>query len=115
MKKLFLAMAMAMTTALSFASNENPTVEVANGNDPSINKATAAIKANCPNAQGQLSYSTEVVSACFVDGFITKVTFWSTPNCPPNQICIQIVELVGTVTLDCEGNVMSVECGAAAF
>lgn len=108
MKKLFFALALACTSLTSFASNETPT-EV-KGNDPVVQTATAAIKKACPNANGKLNYSVNVVSSCFAGGFITEVSFWKTPNCPPNQPCIQIVEMVGTVTIGCDGEVIGITC-----
>ena len=80
-----------------------------------ILRAMGAIRSACPNAQGNLSYSVEIVSACFVDGFITRVHFWSSPNCPPNTICPQYVIEVGTVTLGCGNEVMGVECGSSTI
>lgn len=112
MKNLILVLAVMFTSAISFAGNDNPTVQ--KSNDPLINKAVAAIKSACPNANGQLNYSTKTVSSCFAGGFITEVNFWKSSKCPGNKPCIQTVEVVGTVTLDCEGNVISVNCGAGS-
>lgn len=106
MKTILLATTM-LLSVIAFAHNGTP-VEASAPNP--IKKATAAIKAACSNAQGKLNYSVQAVSACFVDGFIQEVTFWKTPNCPGNQPCIQTVEMVGVVTLDCSGNVISVSC-----
>lgn len=104
-----------MSTAV-FAGNTEPnkgknptTVENASGNG--IGAAMSAIRSSCPNATGNLSYTETVVSSCFAGGFITNVNFYKTPNCPPNQICPAVIEIIGTVTVDCEGNVMNVSCG----
>ncbi|MBL4625363.1 MAG: hypothetical protein JKY42_09530 [Flavobacteriales bacterium] len=78
-----------------------------------IGKAKSAIKSSCPDTTGKLQASVNVISACFFEGFITEVTFYKTPNCPPNQLCIQVIYTVGTVTLDCDNNVIGVSCGTA--
>lgn len=90
----------------------------AQSNNALIGKAKGALKAECGGGDvgsifngGEINASVSVVSACFVDGFITEVTLWQTPNCPPNQACIQVVRLLGTVTFDCDNRVLSVDCG----
>ncbi|MFT6922768.1 MAG: hypothetical protein ACJA1C_001774 [Crocinitomicaceae bacterium] len=119
MKTILIVVSMLCSIAMAHASN-NPGVDpeikpitAESSENAGLLRAMGAIKSSCPNAQGNLSYSVEVVSACFVDGFITKVHFWSTPNCPPNMICPQYVIEVGTVTLGCGNEVMSVECGTS--
>lgn len=112
MKKLLFIAAL-MTASISFAGNGNGTDEptATSAVDPgAINKAQGAIRSTCSDATGDLSYGTEVVSACFVDGFITKVHFYRVPNCPPGMICPLYIQLIGTVTLDCDNNVIDVEC-----
>ncbi len=119
MKSVLFIAALFLSVSVSFASNGNGGDEpksTATAMDPgAINKAIGAIKSACPNATGNLQYSVDVVSACFVDGFVRKVTFYRVPNCPPNQVCIQVIETVGFVTLDCDNNVISVECGIVSI
>ena len=114
MKNVILIFSLILSTAV-FAGITEPT----NGENPAtvenagngVGAAMGAIRSACPNATGNLNYTETVVSSCFAGGFITNVNFYKTPNCPPNQICPAVVEIIGTVTLDCEGNVMSVSCG----
>jgi hypothetical protein len=117
MKNLMLVFSLVLSTAV-FAGNNDPvngeataTAESSNGNG--IGAAISAIRTTCPNATGQLQYTETVVSSCFAGGFITQVYFYKVPNCPPNQVCIQVIEEVGTVLLDCEGDVISVSCSGA--
>lgn len=100
---------MILSTAV-FAGNTEPingetTATVENASTIS-NMGPSAIRSLCPNATGQLQYNETVVSSYFAGGLITNVNFFKTPNCPPNQFCPAVVEIIGTVTLDCEGNVM---------
>jgi len=117
MKAILFVASLLFSATTIYASNHvgvDPVVKTVEAGNGSVNKALAAIKSSCPDAQGNLTYSVQTVSACFVDGFVRKVTFWRTPNCPPNTICIQSVIIVGTVTLDCNDNVISVTCGAGS-
>ena len=116
MKNVILIFSLILSTAV-FAENTEPTngetpATVENSNGNGIGIAMSAIRSSCPNATGQLQYNESVVSSCFAGGFITNYYFYKTPNCPPNQFCPAVVELVGTVTLDCEGNVIGVSCDA---
>ena len=117
MKSIILIFSLVLSTAV-FAGNNDPadgntpaTVENSNGNG--IGAAMSAIRSSCPNATGQLQYTQTVISSCFNGGFITQVNFYKTPNCPPNQPCIQVIEVIGSVMLDCDGNVISVNCSGA--
>lgn len=112
MKTVFFLAAL-MLSAVSFAGNgtEDPVVTSSEqAADGGIGKAIAAIRSSC-GVTGELQYSVTTESICFVDGFIRKVHFYQVPNCPPNQPCIQVIVLIGTVTLDCDNNVTNVECG----
>lgn len=114
MKKVIFTLALVAFASFSFSNNDEkgPKKEVT-AETATIAKAKGAIKSSCPNADGNLTASVKVLSSCFVDGFVTEVTFYKTTPCPPNQICIQLVEVIGSVVLDCENNVMSVTCGGA--
>ena len=116
MKNIILIFSLIFSTAV-FAGNTEPvngdqpaTVENAPTMSNGIGAAMSAIRTSCPNATGKLQYNETVVSSCFAGGFITQYNFYKTPNCPPNQPCIQIIELIGSVTVDCEGNVIGVNC-----
>ena len=112
MKTVFFLAAL-MLSAVSFAGNgtEDQVVTTSEqAGDAGIGRAIAAIRSSC-GVTGDLEYNVTTESICFVDGFIRKVNFYQVPNCPPNQPCIQVIFLIGTVTLDCEDNVINVECG----
>jgi hypothetical protein len=108
MRILLIVTLLASFTLLSSFTTENSSQE----NNNMVAIARKAIKQNCPNSQGNLQYNVRTVSACFADGFITEVTFYKKPQCPPNQYCIQVIQAVGTVTLGCDNSVISVNCGA---
>lgn len=38
------------------------------------------------------------------------VHFYGTPHCPPNMICIQVIYPIGSVTFDCYGNIVVINC-----
>ena len=118
MKSIFFLAALMITT-VSFAGNgtEEPTVKESTSSpapDAGIGVAIGAIRSNC-DIQGEIQYSVSVVSSCFVDGFVRRVTFYQLPNCPPNQPCIQVIYPLGSVTLDCDNNVVSVDCGLVSL
>ncbi|MFT5780512.1 MAG: hypothetical protein ACI837_003474 [Crocinitomicaceae bacterium] len=119
MKKVLMFAVMSLIMSAAFASNGitdpvKPVISEAVSN-AGIGNALAAIKSSCPNAEGNLSYNETAIQICFVDGFITEVSFWRVPVCPGNQICIQTVVPVGTVTLGCNGEVISVDCAVSSI
>lgn len=118
MKSIFFLAALMITT-ISFAGNgtEEPTATVSTSTpapNAGIGAAIGAIRSAC-NVQGDMEYSVSVVSSCFVDGFVRRVSFWQLPDCPPNQPCIQVIYPVGSVLLDCNNNVISVDCGLVSL
>lgn len=63
------------------------------------------------NAIIQIASSVETVSACFAGGFITRVSFYTEPNCKPNQPCPLILsKLVAEVEFGCEDDVIYSSC-----
>lgn len=107
MKKVLSTLALifvATSFAMSGADSDSQTIAI----------ARAALKSTCDDVNGDLSASVNVVGACFIDGFIKEVTFYRPVKCPPNMICIQMIALSGVVTLDCDNNVIGVQCGSAA-
>lgn len=44
----------------------------------------------------------------------TTVYFYGTPQCPPNMICIQVIYPIGSVTFDCNGNIVVINCESGA-
>jgi hypothetical protein len=117
MKNLILVFSLVLSTA-AFAGNNDPvngdataTVESTNGNGQGIGAAMNAFRNSCPNATGQLKY-VENITPCPNGGFSREILFYNPPqNCPPNQICpLSPVVIIGTVFLDCNGDVVSVTC-----
>lgn len=89
----------------TFAQSNNDVVGIAKG----------ALLSTCNVSGNNLQAKVATTGICFVEGTLKDVTFYRTPQCPANQPCIQIVELVGVVSLDCENNVTGVQCyGAVA-
>lgn len=43
-----------------------------------------------------------------------KVIIWGRTQCPPNNVCIQVIYPIATVYVDCSGAIESVQCGIAA-
>jgi hypothetical protein len=80
-----------------------------------IGKAKGALKAYCKDAaKGDLSASVRNISPCFDSNYVTEVTFYRTTPCPPNQICIQLVEIVGKVKVDCKNEIIEITCGESS-
>ena len=80
-----------------------------------VGKAKSALKAYCKDAaKGDLSASVRNISPCFDSNFVTEVTFYRTTPCPPNQICIQLVEVVGVVKIDCNNEIIEITCGESS-
>lgn len=116
MKTTLLIAAFFISMTAAFATNgiDEPKSTTSTAMAPgAINKAQGAIRANCPEATGDLEYGVQTISACFVDGFVQRVDFYRVPNCPPGMICPLYVQWIGSVTLDCDNNVISIECGVS--
>lgn len=75
-----------------------------------IGKAIAAYHSQCGTYNGPIEGSASVVSACFVDGFITEVTLSRKLNC--QQVDCDAVRLapIARVTFGCDNEVSFVEC-----
>lgn len=119
MKNLILIFSLALSTAV-FAGNNDPvngdapaTVENSSGNGQGIGLAMSAFRNTCPNATGQLQYG-ENITPCPNGGFMREILFYRPQNCPPNQICpLGLVVIIGSVLLDCDGQVISVSCAGS--
>jgi hypothetical protein len=113
MKKLFSVLALG---AIVFASSAFNT---SNNNDEkrAIAVAKAAVSQECDNVGNATASVTENFICNSIDGGFGNmnrtVTFYRVSQCPPNQVCIQIVEVVGSAIVDCEFNVVEVTCGGA--
>jgi hypothetical protein len=119
MKRIIMIAVMSLSMTAVFASNgiTDPVKPIISQTVSSagMGNALAAIKSSCPNAEGNLTSSSTTIGICTVDGFITRVSFWRVPVCPGNQICIQTVVPVGSVTLGCNDEVISVECAVSSI
>lgn len=63
------------------------------------------------NSLLSLGSSVETVSACFADGFITEVNFYTEPNCQPNKPCpLFLSKFVATVTFGCDDEIIYSSC-----
>ena len=104
MKKILFSAVAVIIMSVSAIAQDNSSRNLATAN--------AAIRSQCDNSQGNIQAFTSVVSACFVDGFITNYNFYRVPICPPNTFCIAVIIPVGTVQLGCDGSVISVSCNS---
>jgi hypothetical protein len=75
-----------------------------------VGKAIAAYHTQCGTYNGPIEGSAGIVSACFVDGFITEVVLTRKVNC--QQIDCTLIRLspIARVTFGCDGEIISVEC-----
>ena len=116
MKKTIITSVLAAFVAVfAFAQTANNATTKTTNENQLIAIAKQALKSSCNDTGGKLQASVNVISACFAGGFITEVTFYRKPNCPPNQVCIQVIETVGTVQLGCDNQVIGVSCGSAVL
>jgi len=107
MKKLMLFVVLVMGLSfISVAQNNN-------GNNQVIRTAKQAARQCIQDAKEpgfEISAQTKVVSSCFVNGFITEVTFYKSVKSHGNNPTIQSIEVVATVTIGCDGEIMSADC-----
>jgi len=104
MKKLMLFVVLVM--GLSFTS-------VAQNNNQVIRTAKQAASQCIQDAKEtgyEITAQARVVSPCSVSGFITEVNFYKSVKSHGNNPTIQSIELVATVTIGCNGEVMSTDC-----
>ena len=57
-----------------------------------------------------ITASVETTGICFVSGSLHRVTFVGSPKCTGREICPLFAILVATVDLDCDNNVIAVNC-----
>lgn len=123
MKKFVLFAALVFSVSASFASTATDGVEpeasstewLLSNSNSYIPRAKAALRRDCGSvpAGWDLIGSASTISSCFAGGFITRVTIYANSPCPPNLICIQIVQEIGYVDFGCDGEIISVNCGLA--
>ena len=103
MKKLFFILF--AVAAFSFSAsdqNDNGLIGKARG-------AAHECLQDAPNGWDVNGYS-ETVGICFVEGFLTKVTFYAEFRCH-SEVCPKVAaQLLAEVFIDCEGNVVDVTC-----
>jgi len=107
MKKLMLFVVLVM--GLSFVS----VAQNNNGNNQVIRTAKQAVSQCIQDAKEpgfEITAQARVVSSCFVSGFITEVTFYKSVKSHGNNPTIQSIEMVATVTIGCDGEVMNTNC-----
>ena len=115
MKKVLsiLAVGAMFTIASAFTS----TTTQDNDEKRAIAVARAAVSQECGNTGNATASVTENFICNSIDGGFGNmnrtVTFYRVSPCPPNQVCIQIVEVVGSAIVDCEFNVVEVTFGGA--
>lgn len=115
MKKVFSIFAIGAVVAIASAFTSNTSVEV-NDEQRAIAVAKAAITQECGTNTGNADVNVQENFICNdIDGGFGNmnrtITFTRPVQCPPNQICIQIVEIIGSVVVDCEFNAVEVVCG----
>ncbi|MCR9171574.1 MAG: hypothetical protein NXI10_03720 [bacterium] len=127
MKKFFFTLALVLMASASFAAaatggnGDEPKTEATTSNYPTdqalAGQAVAALQQECGNQHNGWQWQTSVstISTCFASGFIKQVYVYATPNCPPNQPCIQVIQLIGTVQFGCDGDVISVNCATTGI
>jgi hypothetical protein len=72
--------------------------------------AESALNTCIAQARQSLDISFEVTCGC-PEGPNT-VTVFGSPRCHPGEVCPFFIVLVGSVEVDCQGNVISAVCGA---
>ena len=105
MKKLLLL--------LVFFVGLTTTAMAQNGEDDLVKTAKRAARECIQNAKEpgyEIIGFSEVVSACYAEGFVHKVTLYKVPKHIPDNVRI-IPELVAEVTIGCAGEVNDVLCG----
>lgn len=108
MKKLATLLVIALMTSLSFFANGEFNEEE-NNNAFLIVEAKIAL-ATCANYHEQPIVTVENGEECRNGRSTTTVTLWSRPICPPGYMCAQFIRKIGTVTFDCDNNIIDVNC-----
>ena len=104
MKKSLLALTLILSTALpalaqTSACNEGQLRGLAEG---SLNSCIA-------HARETLDIGFEVTCDCPGGG--ATINVFGAPRCHPGEVCPLFIVLVGSVQVDCSGNVISATCG----
>ncbi len=117
MKKIFFLFAFILCSTLS--------VNAQNLEQRAIAKAEAAARQcvnefNYPNGWEMVSFATAYQICDYRFGGNPNIFGYSVqvairPRCAPNQFCIQVIQPLATVLVDCGGEVTEVTCGISGF
>lgn len=92
------------TDAFAQSDNENA----------AVGKAQAAVRRECGPEPGPFQYEIISTTSCPDGGTAYVIFFYQpTPCFPMPGPCIQVIEPIATVTVDCEGNT-TVVCGSGS-
>ncbi|MFN6013330.1 MAG: hypothetical protein ACK47F_01405 [Flavobacteriales bacterium] len=114
MKRMLLTLTVLLTTAMTTFAQDSE--------QRAINRAEAAARQFCEVPQGYelVSYTAPYMACDYrlnnnpnTMGYIVYVS--AKPNCPPNQLCIQVIYPVATITVNCDLSVDSIICGVAGI
>jgi hypothetical protein len=104
LKKTLLALALVLSTALPAlaqapACNEGHLRGLAEG---SLNQCIA---------QARETYDVSFEITCDCPGSGATINVFGAPRCHPGEVCPLFLVLIGSVQVDCSGNVISATCG----
>lgn len=112
MKKISMLLTILFVAALFAIANEKNENLINETSDAYLIAQAEIELSNCHEEAG-------VIKAFVRDGYEkcengqrTKVvTLWSSIPCPPGSVCTADIDYIGSVTFDCNGMVIEVECG----
>lgn len=117
MKKIILVLTLILCSSLS--------LEAQNLEQRAIARAEAAAQQcvnelNYPNGWEMISFASEYQVCDYRFGGNPNIFGYSVqvairPRCEPNQNCIQIIQPLATVLVDCGGQVTEINCGISGF
>lgn len=117
MKKVFSILAIGAVVAIASAFTSNNTSVEVNDEQRAIAAARAAVNSECGNtALTQVQVQENFICNDIDGGFGNMnrtITFYRPTPCPnPNEPCIQVIQVIGSATVDCLFNVTDVTCGS---
>lgn len=107
MKKVLVVLSFICALGISAASAQS------NNNNDLVGKARGVAHECISDAQAQgleVDANAETVGICFVDGFITRVTFYASFRCHQEPCPKVMTRIVATVDFGCDGEVISNSC-----
>lgn len=113
MKKLFtLASAAIIGTLVSFSAHAQSL-----NDNALIGRATGELSSCLAQAHQnglEVNASVNVIGTCPDGSLLREVVFTGGPHCSPHEICPFFLVLIGSVQFDCDGNIVSSNCGVSA-